>query len=184
MKSVMISIRPEWCRKILNGEKTLELRKSAPRITPPFKCHIYCTQGREILSYEQYCGYDITDFTEDFVANKKVIAEFVCDKIIPVRVFGNGSIKDWNANRLESSCLSYDAIAMYIGTNRCGYAWHVSNLKVYEKPIDISEFYGGCDKGVLFDCSFCREHNVCVSCKPLTSAPQSWCYVETKEESE
>ena len=27
MQEVMISIRPEWCRKIISGEKTLEIRK-------------------------------------------------------------------------------------------------------------------------------------------------------------
>ena len=182
MKSVMISIRPEWCRKILNGEKMIEIRKSAPRITPPFKCYIYCTQGRETLSYEQYCGYDMQNFTEDFVGNQKVVGEFICDKITPIRVFGNGTIQDWNSNRLKDSCLTYDEIAMYIGTNRLGCAWHISNLKVYEKPLDITEFYGHCDKGVLFDCSFCHEYSTQTSCRQLTKPPQSWCYVENKEE--
>lgn len=45
MKAVLISIRPEWARKILNGSKTVEIRKTAPKCGVPFKCYIYCTAG-------------------------------------------------------------------------------------------------------------------------------------------
>lgn len=31
-KAVMLSIRPEWVERILNGEKTLEVRKSRPKL--------------------------------------------------------------------------------------------------------------------------------------------------------
>lgn len=31
MKAVLMSMKPEWWEKILSGEKTLEIRKSAPR---------------------------------------------------------------------------------------------------------------------------------------------------------
>ena len=42
-KAVLLSIRPEWCEKILGGEKTVEIRKTRPKLEPPFKCYIYCT---------------------------------------------------------------------------------------------------------------------------------------------
>lgn len=35
-KSVLISIRPEWVEKILSGEKTLEVRKTRPKLETPF----------------------------------------------------------------------------------------------------------------------------------------------------
>ena len=31
MKAVLMSVKPEWWEKILSGEKTLEIRKSAPQ---------------------------------------------------------------------------------------------------------------------------------------------------------
>lgn len=31
MKSVLISIQPKWVEKIANGEKTIEVRKTAPK---------------------------------------------------------------------------------------------------------------------------------------------------------
>lgn len=45
MKCVMLSIRPKWCEKIASGEKTIEVRKSAPKEVP-FKCYIYCTKAK------------------------------------------------------------------------------------------------------------------------------------------
>lgn len=46
-KAVLISIRPRWTGLILSGEKTLELRRTRPNLTPPFKCYVYCSMGRK-----------------------------------------------------------------------------------------------------------------------------------------
>lgn len=43
MKAVLLSIRPEWCKKILSGEKTVEVRRTCPVHGTPFKVYIYCT---------------------------------------------------------------------------------------------------------------------------------------------
>lgn len=48
-KAVLISIRPEWVEKILNGEKTLEVRKNRPNMETPFKVYIYCTNQKNIM---------------------------------------------------------------------------------------------------------------------------------------
>ena len=61
MKSVLISIHPKWCELIASGKKTIEVRKTAPKLPTPFKCYIYCTKPKMIT--------------------KKVIGEFVCDLI-------------------------------------------------------------------------------------------------------
>ena len=49
-KAVMLSIRPKWCKKIVNGEKTIEVRKTRPNIATPFKCYIYCTMDHPYIS--------------------------------------------------------------------------------------------------------------------------------------
>ena len=57
MKSVMISIQPKWCELIASGKKTVEVRKTRPKIDVPFKCYIYCTQGKtpkDILTFAEY----------------------------------------------------------------------------------------------------------------------------------
>ena len=42
-KAALISIKPKWCEKIANGDKTIEVRKTRPKMNTPFKCYIYCT---------------------------------------------------------------------------------------------------------------------------------------------
>ena len=32
MQSVLISIRPQWCEMICNGKKTIEVRKTRPKL--------------------------------------------------------------------------------------------------------------------------------------------------------
>ena len=81
-KAVLIRIRPEWCEKIINGRKTIEVRKTRPKMNPPFKCYIY------------KCG------------NGKVIGEFLCDEIIEDRTYGH------NEEFYRAACMSaYDAAA-------------------------------------------------------------------------
>ena len=45
-KAVLISIRPKWCELIASGKKTIEIRKTRPKIETPFKCYIYCTRPK------------------------------------------------------------------------------------------------------------------------------------------
>lgn len=94
MKSIMISIKPKWCELIASGKKTIEIRKTRPKIDTPFKCYIYCTNsGRPIVwgspvpyytdeKLTQTYGYSREDADKIFGCwNGKVIGEFVCDEI-------------------------------------------------------------------------------------------------------
>ena len=57
-KTVMLSIRPKWCAKIIIGRKTMELRKSVPKLEVPFKCYIYCTSGHPyMMCADDFCSY-------------------------------------------------------------------------------------------------------------------------------
>lgn len=48
-KAVLISIHPEWCKRIFCGKKAVEIRKTRPEMNPPFKCYVYCTKAPEKL---------------------------------------------------------------------------------------------------------------------------------------
>lgn len=61
-KAVMISIRPKWCEKIARGEKTIEVRKTRPKLETPFKCYIYCTQAS--VRYQTICGCHVLNSDE------------------------------------------------------------------------------------------------------------------------
>ena len=181
MKAVMISIRPDWVYKILNGIKTIEVRKTAPKIATPFKCYIYCTLGGGHLPYSGYCGYDMTDYSKDFFANGKVVAEFICDNVrcfdVPYPAFQNKMDK----SILEQSCLTYYQLHRYAYHDNL-YGWHISDLKIYEEPKKLSDFYifkkcNSC-KETCYESSACIYDEDCMVPAVITRAPQSWCYVE------
>lgn len=50
MKSVLISIKPQYCELIASGKKTVEVRKRRPKLQTPFKCYIYCTKVKPTLA--------------------------------------------------------------------------------------------------------------------------------------
>lgn len=146
MKSVLISIQPKWVEKIASGKKTIEVRTTKPKIETPFKCYIYMTQGK---------FKDLGTYSDWIYQNRmRVIGEFVCD-----------SIEDFSKWEFDYSSLLRH-INLYAGTNgnftfldnylkgeKYGYGWHISDLKIYDKPKDLSEFN-------------------------IARPPQSWCYVE------
>lgn len=173
MKSVLISIRPKWTEKIANGEKTIEVRKTAPQEVP-FKAYLYCTNGEYSPTN---CGKkSISDclILNRNVVNGKVIGEFICDKVdeynfhnglvefnsmgLPSRIYSSYFIF---ADDYRSMCLSYDEVRNY-GNGKTLYGWHISDLKIYDKPKELSEF-GKVGFG----------HEV-----PLKRPPQSWMYIE------
>ena len=98
MKAVMLSIQPKWCELIASGKKTIEVRKTRPKLETPFKCYIYCTKrNSERLLFilkdgdenygEVYHGKPIFvkgetgSVCDMFYQREKVIGEFVCDKV-------------------------------------------------------------------------------------------------------
>jgi predicted transcriptional regulator len=174
-KAVMLSIRPKWAEKIVNGEKTIEVRKTRPKKETPFKCYIYCT-----LPKYPHEDFIVTDYPRpQFYGGGKVIGEFTCDRIFPINVFDNGGIQNWFFEHMERSCLTYEELADYIGNGRTGYGWHFSDLKIYDTPKKLSEFKGLCR--VDADCCACPYYNYTkMDCdgRVIGRPPQSWCYVE------
>ena len=193
-KQVLASIRPEWCRLILNGNKTVEVRKTKPQLQTPFKCYIYCTLSGNKEFFADTLGGDIAKWNKEKWGLRKgmVICEFVCDRITRFKVFEDDTVQFWNFAELEKSCLTYEQIAEYIGRNKFGYAWHISELKIYDKPKELKEFFALCDMGCEL-CEYWTYQRVnadefdmdCGSrvfgCKEIKRPPQSWCYVEEVE---
>ncbi len=175
MIAVMISIKPQWCELITKKEKTIEVRKTRPKIKTPFKCYIYETKGL----YRGSGGCL-------FQGLGKVIGEFVCDFI-----YENISY-DSEDTRIPASDLKGYA------NGRPLYGWHISDLVIYDKPKKLYEFNKlctdpyqycqGCKHGLVQyssdvetyeDLAGCCFDIVCLN--QLQKPPQSWCYVEVKQ---
>lgn len=107
----------------------------------------------------------------------KVIGEFVCDVTVPIW---------WDRQSVycpliddvileKMSQLQLYEIEEYLN-NKNGYAWHISELKIYDKPKELSEFKIGCKGCKERDTYHCKFY--CYGERPLTRPPQSWQYVE------
>lgn len=177
MKSVMLSIQPKWVEKIVTGKKTIEVRKSRPKIETPFKCYIYMTQGafKDLGSYGEWV----------YKNRMRVIGEFVCDKVYSIKNRGSRfSVADEEqsvTNEIaRQSCLDYDDMVSYFG-NKDGYGWHITDLKVYGNPKELIEFSRPCSyEGLCFSCDRAKftskGDRICQAM--ISRPPQSWCYVE------
>ena len=217
MKSVMISIQPRWCELITCKKrvKTVEIRKTRPKIAVPFKCYIYQTKKPVTVSFsgtgKHISEYDKTYFYND--RSGRVIGEFVCDgvqeyecefvddecyeEIASILVdededrtgfieWSNDSGLSYGGTDLyRDSCIRYSELKKYMGVGfGTFYGWHISNLVIYDEPKELSDFYSLCEKGNCRLCDWEREYDSC-GCnrkKPIERPPQSWCYVEGKED--
>ena len=175
MKSVLIAIRPQGAEKIAKGIKTIEVRKTAPKEVP-FKAYIYCTKEKkqDDIIWAGVCG-------DRGKWNGRVIGEFICN---------NASELDyvyyWNNGYEFATCLTYRQVADY-GKGKTLYGWHISDLKIYDTPKELSEFSRPCSySGLCFSCkrtSFKKDGNLLCNTK-ITRPPQSWMYVEDLGEEE
>lgn len=171
-KAVLISIRPEWCKLIASGEKTIEIRKTRPKLEPPFKCYIYETQGDYKFSQGEYIGTIIGR------GRKRVIGEFICDALFPIS-FYTSDVSFFDTEpplAVIGTCLTDKEIVDYLGNGKKGYGWHISDLTIYDEPKILSEFSLVCEHSG--PCNTCKRYWPMHSCFELRKAPQSWCYVE------
>lgn len=196
-KAVLLSVQPKWCELIASGKKTVEVRKTKPKLDTPFKVYIYCTKDnfKSIFQDKTYLTHNRQ------ICNGKVIGEFVCDEIIeccsefypeeehPVfealyrlsEEFDNcweciaSNDNDTSSKFLKETCLTLEDFREYLGNGENEfYAWHISNLVIYDKPKELSEFRKP------LECHRGKVRDNCIGCWDceITRPPQSWCYVE------
>lgn len=166
MKSVIISNQPQWCELIASGAKKIEVRKSAPKEVP-FKAYIYQSKWHWI--------YKLLPWLKE--RRQKVIGEFICDKVYKY----NTSWLDGEDRLKEYTCLEDVEIMDYMNnyTDRWFYGWHITDLKIYDKPKKLGEFRKVCviKSKDCANCEFYSDYSgTCINY--LTRPPQSWQYVE------
>lgn len=180
-KAVLISIQPEWCKKIITKEKTVEIRKTMPSvISEPFKCYIYCTNGAPLFYWK---------------AANRIRFDLRPHDSLDCKAIGNDDIAV-EITDVKKSCIRRADLSKYAGKAPFLYAWHISDLKIYDEPRSLNEFcrfdfqsMNGTDvcgnescehyqpSGSYMEPPTCAINGCCLS-KP----PQSWCYVAEAEE--
>lgn len=202
MIEIMQSIQPKWCNEIISGKKTIEVRKTRPKIEPPFKVDIYCTNDRKIML--ERSNYDKSIYLNgniyyphkmDCSLNGKVIGDYICDEITTYSYDKAKCEYDrayWFPDHRSKSCLSDDDLLTY-GDGKTLYGWHISDLKIYDKPLELTDFIhptNGCvNEGKCRGCKYldrgidgiieddCTADFDTDSYSILKRAPQDWCYV-------
>ncbi len=193
MKAVLISIQPQWCELIASGKKTIEVRKTYPNIETPFKCYIYMTATKECCRFWEYITAYQNSKGEILDGSQKVIGEFVCDEIIKITEYPDKEDSfaieyEKGLNAIEQSCLETKDVEQY-AKGKPLYGWRISDLKIYDKPKKLGEFYKKCklDPDECGNCDFHglirKRYEIIGHCfadgkKKITRPPQSWCYVE------
>ena len=210
MKAVLLSIRPNWCKLILSGMKTVEVRKTRPKLETPFRVYVYCTKapqqlitifkdGEETMDGEIHHGKPVfvkfNKLLPDSVRGKTqaVIGEFICDDI---RRIGPEYciVKEDIETAIAGSCLSIKQVKEYAGWNigmnyadmKDLYGWHISNFKLYEEPVRLKDFWAIQPCTHRGDCCTCRrwdaENLICRGeAFGIERPPQSWYYVEDEK---
>lgn len=186
MKSVLISIKPKGCEKIAAEEQIIELRKTRPNVETPFKCYIYETKDTKgVHGFSVLGRYRLG----------KVIGEFICDRIEMV----NAKCSDYGIDLFYHDCLTKGyltekEVEEYFNIPEDkdlramkgnGYVWYISDLKIYDKPKELSEFYtkkkcNSCKKSG-YESIACMYDEDCKVPVAITRPPQSYMYVEEVE---
>lgn len=186
MKSLLIAIKPKWCAKIMNGDKTIEVRKNKALASAIQKIidengyadiYVYCSKGKErlvnLIDDSFYCGASTR-------LNGKVVFKFRCYKVEEIKYhFGYYDMGEWTESYiLENSCLSAEELDNYLQASKeydetkvsrvYGYAIHISNLEIFDKPKWLIDF-----KTKIYP----NKKDSLIT-KSITKAPQNMVYIE------
>ncbi|MBO7715581.1 MAG: hypothetical protein J6S85_18605 [Methanobrevibacter sp.] len=142
------------------------------------------------------------------ILNGKVVARFWCDKVEEIKWHKDTAIDlDYykvvnvieNEEILKASCLQLKELENYLQiknaknipldwgiTFNLGKAIHITELEIFDKPKEISEFIPYCELCGSTSCCNCKHAQrdselkfiCCDKIKSLTRAPQSWQFIE------
>ena len=203
MRAIMKSVSPRICEKVANGDCTILVSKTVPKFDLPFKGYICCTNAKPYLYREANPPFKLfldSDLYEgngydDRLFSGKVIGDFICDEIIEWQ-YDSGhqyyveypddctSYFPYLKCHSEATGLKCSEIEK-LGKGKPLYGLHISDLKIYDKPKELSEFERPCTyKGICYSCERFRPNGIPLPapygfCETkITHVPSNWCYVE------
>ena len=163
-KSLLISIQPQHLLKVLNGDKTYEVRKVVPKWVldklergETVEAYLYCTKGKPYwyynFGYKEYVLCDdknnLTYYHSDF---QKVMGSNLINGTIPVKVVIDGYEKidnepyhhDW-LKFGKQACLNEEQWYQYFTWSKTGggYALHISKVEILDEVMKLWDFHIG-----------------------------------------
>ena len=211
-KAILKSLRPNTVVNILNGDASILITKQCPKCDLPIDVYIYCTKGNkkdwhlievvdtdtgwEGYEYDYYIG---SKGYLDWCLEGKVVAKFTLRKVEEIECAIDydhewGRECTYHTDSMcqevlgECSCL-YNDIDEYLDwkpDNIVGYAYHIEDLVIFDKPKELSEFKKSL-RCPVSDCRYCKYNKTvegdfyCKQSRKLTKAPQSYVFVESED---
>lgn len=180
MKAIMLTIRLKWFYLTYKGIKTIEVRKSAPKdfVGDVFEVVSKTNFEKDLMEIPE----NEREFFKQFKG--KVGLKFTLNKVEEIS-YSNGIYMVWNYTT-HRACITEKEMVNYLNHKK-GYAWHISNLVIFDKPRELGEFHKSGWK------EWCAEHPPILSLfQPkkcyeelkqfeITKAPQSYQFIEVKE---
>jgi predicted transcriptional regulator len=188
-KAILLSINPEHALNILNGKKTLELRKRVPKDFVGW-VYVYVTKKKPDIMISDYTiNYPLSKFYNDF--NGTIPFRFWFDDYTFMKYgrWVNHKVGDWNyrgymdehLETFKKACLTEEEVNNY-GDGKLLYAWHIKKLDIFSKPMQLSEFYkDGFEQCEYSPFDYDNDLETCLDRFRIKRAPQSFQYVWVKE---
>lgn len=173
---ILASIKPYYYYLIAEGKKKIEVRKTALKNLPQ---DIAFYMSKDEKSFAKIPKEFQEKYRKHF---GKIGMRVVCDEVDKWEYLLDCYSEDKDEKMYyissadgDAACLTYDEIENY-GKGKTLYGWHISDLKIYDKPKELSEFKTGCKGCKERDTYHCYFY--CYGERPLTRPPQSYMYVE------
>lgn len=203
MKSIIQSHTSQEIDRIIAGKQTVKICRTAPKDTP-FKVYMYMIAFKERFPLWEYATSYMNSKGKIIDGSQKVVGEYLCKQ---KEVICNVATTDWkllsgdvherHKRFVIEAGFSEQEIHTY-SKGRFISCLHFSDLKIYDKPKDLHDFYRPCVDKYEY-CEACQYS--CVSFPPdeeeyalyhggryeyfefickniLTSPPHGWKYVQ------
>lgn len=153
--SVVVSIHPQFVGSIMNGNKTLEIRKSIPKDFNGW-VYIYCTlkdiENARLIDFntfalitKKFTRYQYVDLNISHISfalrdylNGKIAARFKLKEYINIPYDSSNNTYLINQADLLKTTLSEKDLLKY-GKGKELYGWKIKDLEIFEKPLELKD---------------------------------------------
>lgn len=173
MKSVLASLKPYYYYLVGEGIKKIEVRKDMPKASDWNK-EVLFYMSKDIKSFAKIPKELQEKYRKHF---GKVGMQIVCDEVYEWKYDYCDGV-DIDDDLILDTCLDREDINIY-AKGKTLYGWHISDLKIYDKPKPIMQFYKPCPIEIK-NCPVCEFYSTNTGCcmNNVDRPPQSYMYVE------
>ena len=184
---ILASIKPYYYYLIAEEKKKIEVRKMALKNLPQ---DIAFYMSKDEKSFAKIPKEFQEKYRKHF---GKIGMRIVCDEVEEFHEWElspQGKFADFERERLENfltaACLSEEEVVRYrenLPYFKPLYGWHISDLKIYDKPKPIMQFYKPCPIKIK-NCPVCELYSTYTGCcmNNIDRPPQSYMFVEEAEQ--